>query len=290
MMSIANHYDTLEVSPKASAEVIRAAYKSLMQRHHPDKSVNGSASTPLASSIALAYEVLSDPQRRLAYDQTLLVRQPAPAPADPHAGRGLASHAVRRADPAPGRRSSAWYAPLLILCIIGAGASILVLSKKKTPAGSIPQERATSMPRPSATLPTEQPLAVTDEGQVRTLTGFATDLSVELNLDPTQSTAVHVLHIPSLGLRLSISEPDRWTQRIQAQRPAIIQQLLVTLAAAKYPELIKPEGDVYLKRLIEDSVTVVTGLDNSSALPATGQTKKEPQAVEALLPVSFSVL
>jgi DnaJ-class molecular chaperone len=53
---------------QGGAEVIRVAYKSLMQRHHPDKSVNGSESTPLASSIALAYEVLSDPQRRMAYD------------------------------------------------------------------------------------------------------------------------------------------------------------------------------------------------------------------------------
>lgn len=287
MTPITTHYDTLEVSPKASAEVIRAAYKSLMQRHHPDKSVNGTASTPLASSIALAYEVLSDPQRRLAYDQSLLIRQTAPAPVDQHTGR--VSYAVRNAEPATGKRASAWYAPLLVLSILCVGGSILVLSKKKAPVGTFPQQSATSMPRPSAPLPDEKPMAVTDDGQVRTMSGFATDLSVELNPDPTQSTAVHVLHIPSFGLRLSISEPDRWTRRIQEQRPAIIQQLLVTLAAAKYLELIKPEGDVYLKRLIEESVTVVTGLDPSSALPAVGPTNKAPQAIEALLPVSFSV-
>ena len=289
MTPITNHYDILEVSPKASAEVIRAAYKSLMQRHHPDKSVNGTGSTPLASSIALAYEVLSDPQRRLAYDQALLTGQAAQALASQYTVRSPASHAVRRADPSTGKRSSAWYAPLLILSIICAGGSVLVLSKKKAPVGTSPQQSATSTPRPSAPLPNERPMAVTDEGQVRTMSGFATDLSVELSPDPTQSAAAHVLHIPSLGLRLSISEPDRWTRRIQEQRPAIIQQLLVTLAAAKYLELIKPEGDVYLKRLIEESVTVVTVLDQSSALPAVGQTNKAPQAVEALLPVSFSV-
>lgn len=289
MTPITNHYDILEVSPKASAEVIRAAYKSLMQRHHPDKSVQGTASTPLASSIALAYEVLSDPQRRLAYDQSLLIRQTAPTPVDQHAGRNLASHTVRRAEPSTRKRSSAWYAPILLFSIICVAATILAVSKKKPPVATFPQQSATSMPRPSAPLPDERPMAVTDEGQVRTMSGFATDLSVELNPDPTQPTAAHVLHIPSFGLRLSISEPDRWTRRIQEQRPAIIQQLLVTLAAAKYLELIKPEGDVYLKRLIEESVTVVTGLDQSSALPATGPTNKAPQAVEALLPVSFSV-
>ena len=32
-----SHYDILEVSHTASPEVIRAAYRSLMQRYHPDK-------------------------------------------------------------------------------------------------------------------------------------------------------------------------------------------------------------------------------------------------------------
>jgi DnaJ-class molecular chaperone len=35
-MKSANYYDILEISPSASAEVIRAAYRSLSRKHHPD--------------------------------------------------------------------------------------------------------------------------------------------------------------------------------------------------------------------------------------------------------------
>ncbi|MES2947455.1 MAG: J domain-containing protein [Pseudomonadota bacterium] len=279
-MPIANYYDVLEVSPKASAEVIRAAYKSLMQRHHPDKSANGDASTQLASSLAQAYEVLSDPQQRLAYDQTLLTQQAVPAHRPRHAGGATASMTVPRTGAIAKSRLSAWYAPVLILSIICAGGTILVLSKKKPSGGAPPQQ---------TTQPNVNSISITDEGQVRTISGFVTDLSVELIADTKQSSAVHILHIPTFSLRLAISEPDRWTHRIHAQRQAIIQQLLVALASANYLELIKPDGDLYLKRLIEESVISVTGLDKSNALPAVDPSKKAPQPVVALLPVSYSV-
>ncbi len=298
-MPIANYYDVLEVSPKASAEVIRAAYKSLMQRHHPDKSANGDESTQLASSLAQAYAVLSDPQQRLAYDQTLLKPQVVLHHMTYHAGRGTTYQATR----STGSRFSTWYTPVLILSILCAGGTILVLSKRKPTGGTFSQQTAPSQhrltdtgtdpgstPNKAATAPSNaDSFAVTDEGQVRTISGFVTDLSVELIADTQQSSAVHILHIPTFSLRLAISEPDRWTQRIQAQRPAIIQQLLVALASANYLELIKPDGDLYLKRLIEESVMSVTGLDKSNALPAVGLSKKDPQPVVALLPVSYSV-
>ncbi len=305
-MPIANHYDVLEVSPKASAEVIRAAYKSLMQRHHPDKSANGIEPTRLAASIAQAYEVLSDPQQRLVYDQTLLVQHSPLTHLPHHAGGGAGSLAARRTAATAGNRLSTWYAPVLVISIICAGGAILVMSKKKPAGGAPSQQMALSTPRlrssgsmdtdPGATPNTAataqltaNSVAVTDEGLFRTLSGFVTDLSVELNPDTQQSAAIHVLRVPSIGLRLGVSEPDRWTHRIQAQRTAIIQQLLVTLASAKYLELIKPDGDVYLKKLIEDSVVLVTGLERSSALPIVGQPGQGLQPIEVLLPVSFSV-
>jgi curved DNA-binding protein CbpA len=61
-----NHYDTLEVHPRASQEVIRAAYRSLMQRYHPDRNPGDVAAAARAASIAQAYDVLSDPQIHLA--------------------------------------------------------------------------------------------------------------------------------------------------------------------------------------------------------------------------------
>jgi uncharacterized RDD family membrane protein YckC len=65
-----SHYDNLKVARSAPAEVIRAAYKALSQRYHPDK--NGSPdATRVMRILNDAYAVLSDPERRLAYDLSL---------------------------------------------------------------------------------------------------------------------------------------------------------------------------------------------------------------------------
>jgi curved DNA-binding protein CbpA len=63
-----NYYEILEVSQNASQEVIRAAYKTLMQRYHPDKCSNDPETAQLVLAIRLAYDVLSDPELRKAYD------------------------------------------------------------------------------------------------------------------------------------------------------------------------------------------------------------------------------
>lgn len=67
-MNIRTHYDNLKVSRDAPPEVIRAAYKSLTQKYHPDRN-----SDPQAAKIMLhlneAYEVLSNPEKRANHDQ-----------------------------------------------------------------------------------------------------------------------------------------------------------------------------------------------------------------------------
>ena len=70
----------LEVSPKASAEVIRAAYRSLAQRYHPDKNSAVVAAERFAE-IHEAYLVLSDPQKRNAYNYRHYTQRPNHAPA-----------------------------------------------------------------------------------------------------------------------------------------------------------------------------------------------------------------
>lgn len=67
-----NHYRILQVQPGAPAEIIRASYRTLMQRLrlHPD--LGGSHRH--AALINEAYAVLSDPDRRARYDRELSVR------------------------------------------------------------------------------------------------------------------------------------------------------------------------------------------------------------------------
>ena len=68
---MSNFYETLEVSPKASQEVIRAAYKTLMQRYHPDKNSHDPTNAQRIQTIRMAYDVLSDVVKREAYDKEL---------------------------------------------------------------------------------------------------------------------------------------------------------------------------------------------------------------------------
>ncbi len=69
---MATYYEILKVSPKASRAEIKSAYRKLARKLHPDAHT-GSEETALAfAGIAEAYEVLSDPHERAAYDRRLL--------------------------------------------------------------------------------------------------------------------------------------------------------------------------------------------------------------------------
>ena len=64
-----SHYESLNVTRDAPTEVIRAAYKSLSQKHHPDKNVGNQAAAEMMMRLNTAYSVLSDPEQRRQYDR-----------------------------------------------------------------------------------------------------------------------------------------------------------------------------------------------------------------------------
>ena len=59
-----NYYDALGVSKTASQDDIKRAYRRMASQHHPDKG----GDTQRFQEIQTAYDTLSDPQRRAAYD------------------------------------------------------------------------------------------------------------------------------------------------------------------------------------------------------------------------------
>jgi hypothetical protein len=61
-----DYYEILQVNPKASAETIHRVYRLLAQHYHPDNRDTGDER--LFRSVLEAYQVLSDPERRAAYD------------------------------------------------------------------------------------------------------------------------------------------------------------------------------------------------------------------------------
>jgi DnaJ domain len=62
------HYDNLKVSRKAPIEVIRASYKALAQKYHPDLNSGNGEALRIMTLLNLSYEVLSDPIKRASHD------------------------------------------------------------------------------------------------------------------------------------------------------------------------------------------------------------------------------
>jgi hypothetical protein len=62
-----NLYEVLQVSAKASPEVVHAAYRALAREYHPDVNDTPQAAR-MMRQLNAAYRVLSDPQRRAKYD------------------------------------------------------------------------------------------------------------------------------------------------------------------------------------------------------------------------------
>ena len=63
-----NYYEILEVTADASEEVIKAAYKALVKRMHPDNGGTGNWNGKTIEDVNEAYEILSDKDKRTRYD------------------------------------------------------------------------------------------------------------------------------------------------------------------------------------------------------------------------------
>ena len=64
-------YSMLQVVPTADADVIRAAYRALARRYHPDHSTDADDARRMVELNA-AWELVGDPVRRAAYDLAIV--------------------------------------------------------------------------------------------------------------------------------------------------------------------------------------------------------------------------
>ena len=81
-MAKRDFYDILGVNRDASEEDIKKAYRKLAMKHHPDRNPDNPKSEGQFKEAKEAYEILSDGQKRAAYDQY------GHAGVDPQAGMG----------------------------------------------------------------------------------------------------------------------------------------------------------------------------------------------------------
>ncbi len=301
-----NYYDLLEVSPTASDQVLRAAYKSLMQRYHPDKNQDNAQATQQAAQLAQAYEVLSDPAKRAAYDAQLQAQELSmSASASPQSPslRQSANPATGRRSASPSPASQPWYVWGLVGFIVVAGGLVIVLSKPK-PVASV------SPPSPVAPALTGMRLGASDVGVVpqllpplvtgvqteaelraKTVEAFVTNLSINLAPGPLErADAKYVLTIPQLALRVNVPESAKWVQTIEQQREPILRKLIERLSAAHFTDLAGPGGEQYLRQLVSMTVSQTIGLQEFQLSPSGPVAVPASLAsLDVLLSQSFTV-
>lgn len=90
MAKLHTHYDNLKVTRNAPAEVIRAAYKTLSQKYHPDKHPGNADAERVMALINTSYQVLSDPLERAEHDRWIAEQEAVANASEPGASRSSA--------------------------------------------------------------------------------------------------------------------------------------------------------------------------------------------------------
>jgi curved DNA-binding protein CbpA len=323
-----NYYEILEVSQNASPEVIKAAYKSLIQRYHPDRNPGNAEIAGYASLVVQAYDILSDSNTRAAYDIKLK--------------QALAEHLsiirnkswddINPSDLVVKDKESYAYIWLLIAVILLSGWFILSPSKKtQSPE---PVLKAINLPSENSQLTqdqeqakfkrnneilSEQPELVKKEANgktkdlnARTVPIFISNLNVKLKAleiltedagkalqnsgkpaektDDLSGDTGHVLFIPMLGVIVGTVDSDSVIRHLKNKNELISQKLAEKLAYAKYEKLINIDGELYLKKIILDSIADTTGTDKIEGYPSVDEgTHGYYGIVDVLLPESYAV-
>jgi len=282
-----NFYETLEVSPKASQEVIRAAYKSLMQCYHPDKNPGDVGIEQRVLLIGHAYDVLSDPVKRAIYDvelnqlskelsatrSTSINIKPTPLIKDVkltwlNLGIGIA---------------------LMLIIVYGAISSASNYSNQqaaiainKDEAQKYQAEQEAAIARKVAINEEEAQKKIADdkvELARRTISEFALNLSTPLSY----SYSGQALSIPKLGIVVGKKDSENVVQYIKNNKALILKNLAINLSYIKVDELIKIDGEQYLNRFILFNINNSVGTEKHNAYGTTVLPEENDRGVVAVL-------
>ena len=185
MAKIHTHYDNLKVARLAPQEVIRAAYKALSQKYHPDKNPGDEKAARIMAIVNSAYVILSDPVRRKEHDEWIAAEEweiewlesTRAEDARERKPESLSSHQLWETpaeEPRPYRisRDPRWYLGLGVCFALGCALGVVVMGQERVMpvalAGIAKQELRAPAARTEAALPDAWAVAkphVADAGQ-----------------------------------------------------------------------------------------------------------------------------
>ena len=285
-----NYYELLEVSPNASPEVLKAAYKSLMQRYHPDRNPGNAEAAKRAALVVQAYEVLSDSGKRAAYDHELKVRS-----ANLINVRDKARDILVPASRNDTESEAHWFSWLL-------AASIFLALWLFWPSFEGKKESTVAEPKVAGPLlfgnKPESPQDGTDEGTpaaaAKTIPAFMTDLTVALEASsqptaPLPAHSRHVLSIETMDVVVGSDYPDEFISFMENNKSHISRKLTEKLIGAEYEMLISHDGELYLKKFLLDSIAEITATNRLNESSSGTGPLAHYGAVDILLPDSYTV-
>jgi hypothetical protein len=246
--------------------------------------------------------VLSDEAKRAAYDEQLKHRFSARTNDARESNRAVSRQPVFRSRAAVKERKYYWVWWLLIIVTILSSMWVLSnLKKKRSSEVELSEIRLSisggqlTHDQMLAKLTRREEILVAHpeliggermrEDAARTIPIFLTD--IEVNLSGVNGRA---LRIPVLGAKVGSFDADKIKLYLSSNRELIRHNIEAKLAAAKYEDLVKADGEAYLQTIILDAIGETSGTDRFKDYPASlSENPGRYGAVEAYLPKSFSV-
>jgi curved DNA-binding protein CbpA len=302
-----NHYDVLEVSQRASPEVLKAAYKSLMQRYHPDKNPGNQDAAARSGMITHAYDVLSDATRRTAYDNSISQMPDSYVATHGRSGSLKQTPITHPAESSPeGKRSLLYFWMLVVITIILSGWISLYLLKKRRPSDlplTVPSV-AVSEAENKATS-NQNGIAVETYNQNQNQNVDDASLTVRLPLamivslkdssalqdaSPTLPTRrPSVLAIPTLLIQIGSSDSVSVIRVLEQNKLSIQKTLEERLTDANADQLVKTSGELYLRKFILDAVQEIVRSSSDTPPVSASGTFDQYGVTGISLPDSFSL-
>lgn len=123
MSAFVDHYRVLGVTPAASTEEIRRAYRSAVHRFHVDRHPDDAAATERMRAIVTARDVLCDPWQRARFDLTRVVQPVPTSAADPLVDFTARTWGRAPQPGSPPPRAASWVAAAVAVGAAGLAAA-----------------------------------------------------------------------------------------------------------------------------------------------------------------------